>query len=385
MLLLSYIYHNGKQVIKDLIFNIGFLKNIFLKFRERQRVIININNLDLDMADKVLLKKQLKPTLLVGLVKDGDLYNNTDYISKRADYPKYQRFLQNNNIKYIFYDIKDSNWIEEAKRFDIIIWRCSSDPASLHIAKNKIFFLEKIMKKFCYPSFYDVWTYEEKINIHYLYQYYQLPEIPTIITNLKEEALSIAKKSKYPIVSKISTGSSSFGVEKINSRIKAKQLIKKVFSYSGRKTYWPYQRQKDYIYFQKYVAGATYDLRVIVIGKFLFGYYRFPKKGDFRASGSGIYEKKAIPERALELAYKVREKFKVTSLATDMICDEEKEFQLIESSIFIGIDSCEQLAINGVSGYYERLDEGIYLFREGKFWIQELALREVLENYREFI
>jgi len=123
-------------------------------------------------------------------------------------------------------------------------------------------------------------------------------------------------------------------------------------------------------------------LRVIIVGDKLFGYYRYPQKGDFRASGSGILEKKEVPIEALQIAYKVKEAFNTTILATDMLFNEkETKYFIIESSISIGIDTCEQLKVNEIPGYYKRVSQNDFVFIEGRYWIQELALKEFLEKY----
>ena len=237
------------------------------------------------------------------------------------------------------------------------------------------------MGKVCLPSYDEIWSYEDKINAQYVYEWHGLPSIPTFITNSKEEALTHINKRIYPFISKITTGSSSLGVEVVKSKKQAKRLINKVFGSNGRKTYFPYERQKNYVYFQDFIKGSSFDLRVIVVGEKLLGYYRYPKKGDFKASGSGILEKKAIPKEALDIAYSAKQKFKSNFLATDLLFDKKTDrFLIIESSIFVGVDTSEQLVVDGIPGYYQRTPEGEYVLKEGRFWVQELTLKEVIEK-----
>src|SRR5690606_22864495 len=139
-----------------------------------------------------------------------------------------------------------------------------------------------------------------------------------------KEAIDFVNSSKFPIISKLSTGSASFGVEKLNNKGQALSVISKVFSDKGKKTYFPFERQKNYVYFQEFIEDAKFDLRIIVIDDILFGYYRYPNKGDFRASGAGIYEKKEIPEAAMELAFKVKAHYGTSCLATDFLYSEKE-------------------------------------------------------------
>ncbi|MCK4088007.1 hypothetical protein HCY58_13230 [Acinetobacter radioresistens] len=371
----------SKMYIRELVLSTPWLKKIYLMQRSKsENDLMNTTQLQkyLNEAEKVLLKKSVN--INVGLVKDADNYADEGLVKERAYYPKYERFLKNNNINYSYYDPYRSDWIEKAENYDLIIWHTDSDPSTQDIAKSKIYILEK-MGKHCLPSYEEIWSYEDKIRAHYLYKLYKLPAIPTFVSHSKSEIIDYLKSAKYPLISKISTGSASFGVDKLDNYDQAKKVVDQVFCYKGKETYFKYSCQKDYIYFQDFIEDATYDLRVMSVGNELFGYYRYPNKGDFRASGAGNYEKKGIPNEALELAYQVKEKFGSSFLATDFVYSEKlKKFLIIESSIFIGIDTCEQLSIDGIAGKYVRISENRFEFKPGKYWVQELTLKNVIEK-----
>ncbi|HAD68482.1 ATP-grasp domain-containing protein [Acinetobacter radioresistens] len=371
----------SKMYIRELVLSTPWLKKIYLMQRSKsENDLMNTTQLQkyLNEAEKVLLKKSVN--INVGLVKDADNYADEGLVKERAYYPKYERFLKNNNINYSYFDPYRSDWIEKAENYDLIIWHTDSDPSTQDIAKSKIYILEK-MGKHCLPSYEEIWSYEDKIRAHYLYRLYKLPAIPTFVSHSKSEIIDYLKSAKYPLISKISTGSASFGVDKLDNYDQAKKVVDQVFCYKGKETYFKYSCQKDYIYFQDFIEDATYDLRVMSVGNELFGYYRYPNKGDFRASGAGNYEKKGIPNEALELAYQVKEKFGSSFLATDFVYSEKlKKFLIIESSIFIGIDTCEQLSIDGIAGKYVRISENRFEFKPGKYWVQELTLKNVIEK-----
>ncbi|MEN8418098.1 ATP-grasp domain-containing protein [Acinetobacter radioresistens] len=371
----------SKMYIRELVLSSPWLKKIYLKYRTQSiNDLMNSEQLKqyLECAKKVILERPVN--LKVGLVKDADNYADEGLVKERAYYPKYERFLKNNNINYSYYDPYRSDWIEKAENYDLIIWHTDSDPSTQDIAKSKIYILEK-MGKHCLPSYEEIWSYEDKIRAHYLYKLYKLPAIPTFVSHSKSEIIDYLKSAKYPLISKISTGSASFGVDKLDNYDQAKKVVDQVFCYKGKETYFKYSCQKDYIYFQDFIEDATYDLRVMSVGNELFGYYRYPNKGDFRASGAGNYEKKGIPNEALELAYQVKEKFGSSFLATDFVYSEKlKKFLIIESSIFIGIDTCEQLSIDGIAGKYVRISENRFEFKPGKYWVQELTLKNVIEK-----
>lgn len=370
----------NKHVILQLILSNRYLRNYYIKYKEKKGSFINIEKIELSSANKVLLTKQLSNIILVGLVKDGET-SIEGYIRPRAYYPKYERFLQNNNIKYEYFDIHSHTWIEHAKRYNVVVWHPESSPSAQIEARQKIFVLEQLGIK-CFPSFKEVFKCEDKVEMHYFYKTNNLPEIPTFVSNSKNDAILFANNTKYPIVSKITTSSSSYGVRLLKTKQQTIKLINEVFSPTGKKTHWKYISQKDYVYFQNFIDDAEFDLRVIVVGNSLFGYYRYANKGDFRASGAGHYEKKAIPVTALDLAWSTYLAFgSPPSLATDFVFSpKENKYFIIESSIFIGVDTEIQLKVNNIPGRYIREEESLYTFNEGKYWIQELALNKFFES-----
>lgn len=334
----------------------------------------------LDTAPELLLERPISPKPKIGIVRDPVMID--DYVSASASWLRYERFCISNSIEYEFYDVFRSDWIANAKRFDIILWSTSSTPSIQYIAESKIYILEKVMQKFCFPSFDEVWQYEDKIRSNFLYQCLDIQTIPTLITNSKSEALVMLRKIHYPIITKTKIGSSSSGVQQIRSKRSAIKRVGKIFSYKGLKTQYRDQNQKDYFYIQKFVKNSGFDLRVIIVGNRAFGYYRYPNNGDFRASGSGIVEKKALPKDALLLAIEVRNKLGSRQLGVDMLYSEDdNKYLVIETSLFNQIDTPEQLFIDGKPGYYDISDPEKIVFVEGRFWVQELLLSDLISQW----
>mgnify|MGYP001310907948 CR=1 FL=1 len=54
--------------------------------------------------------------------------------------------------------------------------------------------------------------------------------------------------------------------------------------------------------------------------------------------------------------------------------------KLIESSIFFGIETAEQLKVNSVPGYY-LYENDKFVFNKGEYWVQDLALEIVLTDW----
>ena len=162
--------------IKKALLSITWIEKYYINKKVNAGLFIPKNKLEKNLTKAEIVK--INPSdIKVGLVKDG--IEMGEFIDNRSYYPKYERFLKNNSIKYEYYDIYKSDWLDKGKDFDIIIWHTDSDPVTQDIATNKIYVLEKLMKK-CLPSFHEIWTYEDKINAHYLYKYFKLPAIPPL-------------------------------------------------------------------------------------------------------------------------------------------------------------------------------------------------------------
>ena len=363
------------SIIKDLLKKTSFGKRQYIK----QNGLLSIDEVKdlLDKAPKLFLG--YKTSAKIGIVKERKEFESL--VFPMTSWPKYERFCKNNNIEYGLIDITRSDWMDQVKKYDIIMWHTDSSPASQLMAETKIYIMEKEMGKLCFPSFHEVWQYENKIRAAYMYNYHSIPSIPTFVTNNKEDALNKIEKCDFPIIYKLSTGSGSKGVFKLNSKSSAVKLINRIFKY-GQPTYWGYVKTKNEFYMQEFIHDATYDLRVMMVDDMAFGYFRYPKAGDFKASGSHIFEKKEIPAVALKLAYSIKNKLHARQIGVDMLYSTTtNQYYIIETSTFNQIDSPEQLVVNGVPGYYDLSDINNIKFKEGRFWIQELTLKSVIDDW----
>jgi glutathione synthase/RimK-type ligase-like ATP-grasp enzyme len=298
------------------------------------------------------------------------------------DFPywtKYRQFLEANAFPWRIYDVHRSGWLREAEDFDFVVWRPMSFPSEMEECRRKLFVLERELGTPCYPTFREAMFYEDKLLQYELLARHGLPVIPTFVSHSEEEALAYARTCEYPAVWKVATGSGSFGVELIPDGRTAERLVRQVFSVHGRRTYWPYLGQKDYVFIQRFQPNAGWDLRVISIGDTASAYYRDVPPGEFRASGMDTVRRGAAPEEALHLARRVCETLDLPVLAVDMLADPDGRLFIIETSAFIMVRTPMQLQIDGVPGIYE-LRHGRYVFVPMLVWQQELALREVLQR-----
>jgi glutathione synthase/RimK-type ligase-like ATP-grasp enzyme len=328
---------------------------------------------ELDVAEQVLISWPsdcAKPK--VGLIQDRKI---------PPYWTKYERFLQNNQFPFEYYDIHRSDWLAISKRFDVIIWASEGAAPEIEEQKRKTYLLEKFCGKVCFPSFETLMWSEDKIYQYEWLRMFDFPVIETFISHNAVEALAKIQQLDYPLIAKVPVGAGSLGVELVKNLKEAKAITKQAFSPAGRRIYWPYFRQKDYVYFQKFMPNAGYDLRVIAVGNKVFGYYRDVPQGDFRASGMGIVRKGTLSEDAVHLAMQVINKLGLVIAAVDMLRDSSGKFHIIEMSPLIQVDTAGQLHVDGVPGAYVFSSSRTYTFEPGMFWIQELALKEFFEQW----
>jgi hypothetical protein len=79
--------------------------------------------------------------------------------------------------------------------------------------------------------------------------------------------------------------------------------------------------ENGYIYFQDFIPDNGFDTRLVIIGDRCFGFIRYNRKNDFRASGSGdiAYGKEFINEEMIKIAFNVATKLNSQSIAFDFL------------------------------------------------------------------
>ena len=306
----------------------------------------------------------------VGIVKDFERYPR---------WTKYRRFLENNHIPHDYCDIHAHDWLEKVKEFDVIAGLVGNEINHLDEIRKKYFILETVLGKKCFPSATHALLYEDKALEAYLAKIHGIPYAKTYVSYPKEDALGLAGSLSYPLVSKINHSSGSMGVSLIGTPRQARKIIEESVLSQRPKVHVQYFRQKNYVYFQEYIPNDGYDIRVIFVGNWAFGYYRKVLEGDFRASGMDTEEKGALPEEALRIAHKVNKCIQSPLLAVDMVHGLDGQYTIIEfSPNCYQLEDSGELQVNGDPGVYVIEDNGNIHFEKGRYWVNELALRQFL-------
>jgi hypothetical protein len=132
-----------------------------------------------------------------------------------------------------------------------------------------------------------------------------------------------------------------------------------------------WQRQKNYVLFQKFLPNNAYDTRVTVLGERAFAYRRFVRKGDFRASGSGNLDTdpSKIDLWCVEIALQVSREMRFQSMTYDFIFDGKNEPHFCEIS-YTFVD----WVVQSCPGYWDTS----LRWHEGHLWPQYCHLADAL-------
>jgi glutathione synthase/RimK-type ligase-like ATP-grasp enzyme len=150
-----------------------------------------------------------------------------------------------------------------------------------------------------------------------------------------DEAILIAGKMDYPIISKSKEGASSGGVRMLKSEFHAVAEAKKAFSGGFRTVY--NRKQAGYVIWQDFMPENNCDYRVVITNDKLFGLKRYVRPDVPFASGSGNNEPildldDPRARASFELAVKISDMIQTRWMAYDFVFKDDKPYVLEMSS-----------------------------------------------------
>lgn len=267
-------------------------------------------------------------------------------------------YCNENNVPYKEVNCLSTDIIDDLRDCRALLWHWPHhDFRAQLFARQLIKSVEK-MGLHVFPNTSTCWHYDDKVGQKYLLEAVNAPIIPSYVFYDKESALEWIEKATLPIVWKLRGGAGSRNVHLVRNLKKARHIIKKSFdsgwSFSRydviRERVWHFRRMRDfhsfmkipralwwtifpneetrntpieknYVYFQEFIPGCSFDIRVVVIGKRCYAFRRSVRAGDFRASGSGImdHSPEKIPTSCIKAAFEVSEKLNLQSGAYDFV------------------------------------------------------------------
>ncbi|SRX54898.1 RimK family alpha-L-glutamate ligase [Aequorivita sp. CIP111184] len=322
-------------------------------------------------------------------------------------------YCEDKNIDFKIVNCYSVDIVEQLKDCSGLLWHHHhNNYGDAVFAKGLLFSLEQSGLQ-VFPNFNTAWHFDDKIGQKYLLEAVGAPSVPTSIFYDEQSALLWANNTTYPKVFKLRGGAGGQNVRLVRSVDNCKKLIKKSFG-KGFAQHDPWyglsdrinkyrqgtasiktvfggisrllrpndfekmsQYEKGYVYFQDFIPDNSFDIRIVVIGDRAFGLKRMTRARDFRASGSGviIYDKEAVDERCVKIAFKVNKKIKSQSIAFDFVFDANNNPLIVEISFGYSVhayDKCPGYWNNNLSW-----TGGIFNPQE---WIIENLINGIIES-----
>jgi len=321
---------------------------------------------------------------------------------------RYETILDHNNIDHIRLDVNRAGFWERVKELDLFIFRMNMMDSSQQTAKTVLPVVEESLGIKCFPDMATWWSFDDKVRQYYLLKQNGFPVIDSWVFWDEKEALKWLESAEFPLVFKLRSGASAHNVILARTRSQAGELTRQMFGkgvssgvirHKGNRSirnvslskrirriggkilrrangedatgFW--KINKNYVFFQSFLPGNTYDTRVVVIGDRAFAFRRFNRENDFRASGSGQNDlnPENIDRDFIRIAFDISRKLRFQSMAYDFIYDESGNSRVIEMSY-----TFPDKTIPSCPGYWDPA----FTWHEGHYWPQYLQLADALED-----
>ena len=268
-------------------------------------------------------------------------------------------YCDENNIEHKIVNCYKSDIVQQLSDCEALMWHFNhKGPKDSKFAKQLLFSVQAAGKK-VFPNVHTVWHFDDKVGQKYLLESLGAPLAPSYVFYSKEEAREWVRNTSFPKVFKLRNGAGSDNVKLVKSKKGACKIINKAFGkgftqYQAwdnlverfrkyrleKTTLWDVVkgvmrlvhtteysrvtgREKGYVYFQDYIAGNQYDIRVVVVGDKAFAIKRMVRENDFRASGSGniLYDRYIFDESTIKLSFDIAERLYTQCIAFDFVHD----------------------------------------------------------------
>ena len=298
------------------------------------------------------------------IMQIGLLLNSNNKLCSYTE--KFRDILLKNNLPAVLIDPNSNSLLDELEKCSHLLFRHTMADTDALIYDAIFNIASNVFHIKCFPDFETSWPYENKVKEYYLLKSHGFPIVDSQVFWNYDHAYKYLREASFPLIAKLPKGAGSSNVIIIDSVRDGQRIINQVFFKGVRprrlrsrynltsisklgiyeyvksrlkselmkkgiiqdKTEHPeWQIQKDAILFQKFLPGNTFDTRITVIGNRAFGFRRFVRKNDFRASGSGNFnmDNSKIDLRCVEIALTISKKLGFTTMAYDFIYDENKK------------------------------------------------------------
>lgn len=244
---------------------------------------------------------------------------------------------------------------------------------------ERLYILNKLMGCQIYPTYEELYLYENKRMMSYWLDLHNFPHPDTKVFYLKQDLLTFLKTTAdYPFVIKSNIGSTSKGVKIVHNNIQARRLAYRYFGLISPKLVKGYtaittgkiipfvslgSREKHFMIVQKF-EKIKWEWRVVKIGNSYFGHKKL-LKGKF-ASGSHLKGWDKPPDELLFLIKDICETGKFVSMNADIFETEDGRYLINELQSLFGQKTKHLMYLNGKPGRFVFKNDQ-FEFEEGNF------------------
>lgn len=304
--------------------------------------------------------------------------------------------------------------MKDLNECDGFMWRFAHWPNLGQIARRILPVIENYLGLVVYPDQRTCWHYDDKIAQKYLLEVAEISTPQTWVWYDAEMAKEWSLSAQYPLVLKLARGAASKNVRLISSHKEAEVWIDKLFSRGvygfnkkkenlfrlvrqrlraigsllidedyiypkPRETAW--ELHKNYVLFQEFLPDNSYDTRVTIVGRRAFGFRRYNREDDFRASGSGKidWSPECVDPKFIRLAFRTAETLGCQSCAIDGLYRGNEPVIGEISYTYVS------WAVHKCPGHWELKgdpDTGELIWKEGKMWAEEAQVADFLQRLK---
>lgn len=293
----------------------------------------------------------------------------------------YIRACEELKVEYELIDIIAPDWFKQVSQSNCDGFLCRP-PSKFQERKamfdERLFIISNKMNRRIYPTWEELYLYENKRMTSYWLELYDFPRPKTQIFYRKSDYLDFIKNADYPFVIKSNTGSTAKGVSIIKNHTQARRLAGKYFGYFNPKLarghtfiktgrFIPVtshgSKEKHYIITQKF-EKIKWEWRIVKIGESYFGHKKL--LAGYFASGSFLKGWEAPPTELLHLVKKICETGGFYSMAADIFETADGRFMVNELQSLFGQKTANLMLVNNVPGRFIE-ENGAFVFEKGEF------------------
>lgn len=322
-----------------------------------------------------------------------------------ASSPKWAELLEAVGHEVRWVDVYRADILDQLRGCHGFMWRHAHSHDMQRVARPLLPVLERELGLVVYPDQNTCWHYDDKIAQRFLLEAARIPIPKTWVWFESASALDWAETATYPMVLKLSAGAGSTNVRLVRSFEELQPWIHRLFGggvdglANGSHRAWSLGKRvratanavlrgrpladrpttnrlhKNYVLLQEFLPDNPFDSRITIIGNRAFGFRRFNRAGDFRASGSGLidYDPNAIDLQMVRLAFLAADRLSTQSIAIDGL-RRGKESVIGEISY-----TYASWAVHECAGHW-RLEggptDGDLVWQAGQMWPEEAQLAD---------